>query len=61
VSEHVFFSGDAKDKNSFKYKMPANPALEITKYHEYIATIPGTDSPEIFGLDLNADLTFRMN
>lgn len=27
VSEHVFFSGDAKDKNSFKYKMPANPGL----------------------------------
>lgn len=41
--------------------MPANPALEITKYHEYIATIPGTDSPQVFGLDLNADLTFRMN
>lgn len=41
--------------------MPANPGLEIAKYHEYIASIPGTDSPQIFGLDLNADLTFRMN
>lgn len=41
--------------------MPANPGLEIGKYHEYINSIPGTDSPQIFGLDLNADLTFRMN
>ena len=40
--------------------MPANPALEISKYHEYIATIPAVDYPEIFGLDGNADLTFRM-
>lgn len=40
--------------------MPANQALEIVKYHEYIATIPPQDSPEVFGLDSNADLTFRM-
>ena len=45
VNEYVFYSGDPKDKNAFKYKMPANPALEMSKYHEYIATIPGTDSP----------------
>jgi hypothetical protein len=45
VNEYVFYSGDSRDKNAFKYKMPANPGLEISKYHEYIATIPGTDSP----------------
>ena len=60
VNEYVFFGNDSKDKNAFKYKMPANPGLEIAKYHEYIATIPAVDYPEIFGLDGNADLTFRM-
>jgi len=60
VNEYVFFVNDAKDKNAFKYKMPANQALEIGKYHEYVSTIPATDSPEVFGLDGNADLTFRM-
>ena len=45
VNEYIFHGGDPKDKNAFKYKMPANPSLEITKYHEYVATIPGTDSP----------------
>ena len=32
----------------------------MAKYNEYIATIPAVDSPEVFGLDPNADLTFRM-
>ena len=45
VNEFVYFVNDAKDKNAFKYKMPANPALELSKYHEYIATIPAVDSP----------------
>lgn len=27
VNEYVFFSGDSRDRNAFKYKMPANPAL----------------------------------
>lgn len=54
VNEYVFFG------TTFKYKMPANPTLELSKYHEYISTIPANDSPEVFGLDPNADLTFRM-
>lgn len=45
VNEYVFFGNDSKDKNAFKYKMPANSALELSKYHEYIATIPAVDSP----------------
>ena len=45
VNEYVYFAGDGKDKNAFKYKMPANPGLEMSKYMEYIATIPQTDSP----------------
>ena len=45
ANEFVFFGGDSRDRNAFKYKMPANPGLEIGKYHEYINSIPGTDSP----------------
>lgn len=33
ASEIIFYGGDSKDKNAFKYKMPANPGLEIAKYH----------------------------
>lgn len=47
----------AKDK--FKYKNPLNQG-EIAKYHEYIATVPVVDNPEVFGLHANADLTFRL-
>lgn len=60
VNEYVFFGNDSKDRNAFKYKMPANPGLQIAKYHQYIGTIPSVDSPQVFGLDSNADLTFRM-
>ncbi len=56
----MFFGNDSKDKNAFKYKMPANNNLEISKYNDYISTIPANDPPEVFGLDPNADLTFRM-
>jgi dynein heavy chain len=47
-------------KEKFRYKIPANPMMEITKYQEYITTIPTIDNPEIFGLHKNADLTFRL-
>jgi len=33
VNEYAFYGNHSKDKNSFKYKIPANPALEIAKYH----------------------------
>ena len=45
VNEYVFYGNDSKEKNAFKYKMPANPSLELGKYHEYIASIPANDSP----------------
>merc|ERR1711871_1114556 len=32
----------------------------ISQYHEYIKKFPEVDSPEIFGLHPNADLTFRV-
>lgn len=35
--------------------------LEHARFIEYINRMPGTDSPPIFGLHSNADLTFRKN
>jgi len=34
--------------------------MELSKYKEYVDTIPPVDQPEVFGLHSNADLTFRM-
>ena len=45
TGEYVFFGNDSKDKNAIKYKMPANPSLQLSKYTDYIGTIPPVDSP----------------
>jgi len=64
-NEHTFIeiiqegSGTAT-KERFKYKIPANPNNEISKYREYIDIVPPVDNPEVFGLHPNADLTFRL-
>jgi dynein heavy chain len=42
----------------FKYGVPDFPDLEA--YRRYISSFPEIDSPEIFGLHPNADLTFRV-
>jgi len=42
----------------FKYSIPTD--TEHVKYRKYIESFPETDSPEIFGLHPNADLTFRV-
>merc|ERR1711988_1680777 len=47
-----------KIPNDFRYTIPKGP--EIKEYRDYIATFPEIDSPEIFGLHPNADLTFRL-
>ena len=52
--------GTEGSRERFKYKIPANPGVELVKYIDYINTIPGTDSPLVFGLHNNADLTFRL-
>lgn len=44
--------------SEFPYTIPDYP--EIQKYHEYIETFPEKDSPIIFGLNVSADLTFRL-
>jgi len=44
--------------NNFVYKIPTFEKLE--DFRAYISTFPDIDSPELFGLHPNADLTFRV-
>jgi dynein heavy chain len=44
--------------DDFVYKMPV--ANTIEEYRTWCSSLPAADSPEIFGLHPNADLTFRM-
>lgn len=44
--------------NNFEYKI--FDAAEIEAYRNYASSLPEIDSPEIFGLHPNADLTFRV-
>lgn len=61
TTDYVFTEvGTEGSRERFKYKIPANPGIELVKYIDYINTIPGTDSPQVFGLHNNADLTFRL-
>jgi len=50
-------SQDGKDV-PFVYKIPVGS--DHKNYTDYIEKLPPVDSPEIFGLNSNADLTFRL-
>ena len=60
LNERVFSEKDYNFNtlSEFPYQIPDYP--EIQKYHEYIRTFPEKDSPVIFGLNVSADLTFRL-
>lgn len=47
-----------KMPDNFVYKVENHES--ISNYHAYIKSFPEIDSPEIFGLHPNADLTFRV-
>ncbi|ETN06717.1 hypothetical protein PPTG_12758 [Phytophthora nicotianae INRA-310] len=44
----------------FNYCLPDSSMAEIEEYQRYIAGFPSVDSPEVFGLHPNADLTYRV-
>jgi dynein heavy chain len=44
--------------NDFVYSVP--DGIEIDVFRQYISSFPDVDSPEIFGLHPNADMTYRM-
>jgi dynein heavy chain len=48
----------AKIPGDFKYIVPDFP--EIDAYRRFTASLPEIDTPEIYGLHPNADLTFRL-
>jgi dynein heavy chain len=47
-----------KFPNDFKYRVETSD--QIGPFHDYIRSFPEIDTPEIFGLHPNADLTFRV-
>jgi dynein heavy chain len=60
LTERVFNEKDFSFNtlSEFPYIIPDFP--EIPKYQEYINTFPEKDSPVIFGMNVSADLTFRL-
>ncbi|GMF34281.1 unnamed protein product [Phytophthora fragariaefolia] len=44
----------------FNYCLPETSMAEIEEYQRFIAAFPSVDSPEVFGLHPNADLTYRV-
>ena len=44
--------------DDFRYSIP--DAMDVTVYRQYVTNFPEVDSPEIFGLHPNADITFRV-
>ena len=45
------------ERAGFSYRVPDGADIDV--FRSYIETLPGNESPEIFGLHPNADLTFR--
>ena len=60
LSEAPTDGGGGTKPAKFQYKLPPSTNLpEIIKYHELIKGFPDIDNPEVFGLHVNADITFR--
>ena len=61
IAEAPFDGGGGTKSQKFQYKIPPTTQLpELIKYHDIIKTLPDIDNPEVFGLHVNADITFRL-
>eukprot|EP00927_Polykrikos_kofoidii_P046386 TRINITY_DN40623_c0_g2_i1.p1 TRINITY_DN40623_c0_g2~~TRINITY_DN40623_c0_g2_i1.p1 ORF type:complete len:3637 (-),score=783.39 TRINITY_DN40623_c0_g2_i1:390-10571(-) len=58
--EEIFKSSFAFNDYAWEYNYKIPEGLEISQFREAIDTIPPVDSPLIFGLHPNADLTYRL-
>ncbi len=45
------------DRSGFSYRVP--DSTDIDSFRQAIEQLPGTESPEVYGLHPNADVTFR--
>jgi dynein heavy chain len=45
------------DRSGFSYRIP--DSTDIDTFRAAIEALPGQESPEVYGLHPNADLTFR--
>lgn len=52
------FNSSTTNAHEFMYKVPQ--ATDISVYRDYINSLPYVDQPGVFGLHVNADLTFRL-
>ncbi|KAL4171660.1 hypothetical protein KRP22_009750 [Phytophthora ramorum] len=52
--------GASSSGQLFNYCVPDSSVAEIEEYQRFIASFPSVDSPEVFGLHPNADLTYRV-
>ena len=55
-SENVLREEHKFDKSGIYHQL--HPDVKLSSYLEYIANLPTVDSPEIFGLHENANITF---
>lgn len=52
------FNSTTSSAHEFMYKVPQGS--DISVFRDYINSLPYVDQPGVFGLHVNADLTFRL-
>jgi dynein heavy chain, axonemal len=57
--EYLVSQEDYKFSRSGDYKCPVHET--VSEVHDYIATLPNNDQPEIFGMHENAQIAYLKN
>lgn len=60
IQEQIFTPGYCFNNSVTEFSYCIPEATEHSKYLEEISNLPAKDSPPIFGLHTNADLTYRL-